>query len=83
MSNTLFGKKMTIYILLVFVFAIFSAGTFSEVYELRTHTTMSGKLDNLHSRFRDPTIRIFEKPGVRSLRYWVLVDEDKSQKPLM
>ena len=44
------------------------------VYELRTYTTYEGKLDALHSRFRDHTMRIFEKHGIRNVGYWIPAD---------
>ena len=45
------------------------------VYELRTYTTHEGKLDALHSRFRDHTMRIFEKHGMKNLGYWIPADK--------
>ena len=53
------------------------------IYELRTYTTNEGKLKNLHARFRDHTIRIFEKHGMKSLGYWVPTDEKKSKNTLI
>lgn len=40
------------------------------VYELRTYTTNEGKLDDLHARFRDHTIGLFNKHGMTSIMYW-------------
>ena len=34
-----------------------------QMFELRTYTAPDGKLGNLHARFRDHTLRIFEKHG--------------------
>lgn len=45
------------------------------VYELRTYTTNEGKLDELHARFRDHTMALFEKNGMTNIGYWV--PEDK------
>lgn len=39
-------------------------------FELRTYTTNPGKLENLHSRFRDHTLRIFRKHGMTNMAYW-------------
>ena len=39
-------------------------------FELRTYTTNPGKLEDLHSRFRDHTLRIFKKHGMTSMLYW-------------
>jgi NIPSNAP protein len=40
------------------------------VYELRTYTAAPGKFDALNTRFRDHTIRIFAKHGVKNITYW-------------
>lgn len=47
------------------------------VFELRTYTTNEGKLDALHARFRDHTMKLFTKHGMSHLAYWVPVDSDK------
>src|SRR6266581_3683417 len=41
------------------------------VYELRTYYAAPGKLDDLHARFRDHTLMIFEKHGMSNIGYWV------------
>lgn len=38
--------------------------------ELRTYTTNEGKLANLDARFRDYTIRLFEKHGITNVAYF-------------
>lgn len=38
--------------------------------ELRTYTTNEGKLPNLDARFRDYTIRLFEKYGITNVGYF-------------
>jgi len=40
------------------------------MFELRTYTTNPGKLEDLHSRFRDNTLRIFARHGMASVLYW-------------
>ena len=47
-------------------------------FELRIYTAAPGKLDALHARFRDHTLRLFEKHGIQSVAYWTAVD-DKHQ----
>jgi hypothetical protein len=44
------------------------------IYELRTYTTLPGKLDALLARFRDHTCKLFEKHGMVNVGYWVPVD---------
>lgn len=50
------------------------AQTPSRVFELRTYTTHEGRLDDLHRRFRDHTMRLFEKHGMTNVGYWVPQD---------
>ena len=64
-------------ILLTFLAASlsFSASAAESVYELRTYTAPEGKLDALLARFRDHTIRIFNKHNMQSVAYFVPQDE--------
>jgi NIPSNAP len=41
------------------------------VYELRTYTAAPGKMEALQKRFRDHTVQIFEKHGMKNVGYWV------------
>lgn len=45
------------------------------VFELRTYTATPGNLDKLLTRFRDHTLRIFEKHGMKNLGYAVPVEK--------
>jgi hypothetical protein len=47
-----------------------SAMTEPRVFELRTYTASPGKLDDLLARFRDHTLKLFEKHGMTSFGYW-------------
>lgn len=44
------------------------------VFEMRTYTTFEGKLEALNSRFRDHTLTLFEKHGMKNIGYWIPVD---------
>ena len=44
------------------------------IYELRTYTAAPGKMDALMARFRDHTLKFFEKHGMTNVGYWVLAD---------
>ncbi|MDH4065472.1 MAG: NIPSNAP family protein [Acidobacteriota bacterium] len=46
----------------------------AKVYELRTYTAPEGKLADLHARFRDHTLRIFQKHGMTSVIYLAPTD---------
>jgi hypothetical protein len=53
------------------------------VFEIRTYTAQEGKLDALNARFRDHTIPIFEKHGMKNVGYWVPQDAPLKQKTLI
>src|SRR5439155_9240184 len=46
----------------------------TRVYELRVYTAAPGKLDALNARFRDHTVKLFEKHGMTNVGYWVPID---------
>jgi NIPSNAP len=43
-----------------------------KLYELRLYTANEGKLPDLHARFRDHTMRLFEKHGIENIIYWTV-----------
>lgn len=53
------------------------------VYELRTYTTLPGRLEALHKRFRDHTMKLFEKHGIKNEAYWVPTDENLRENTLI
>jgi hypothetical protein len=55
----------------------------TRVFELRTYTTPEGKLPNLNARFRNHTMRIFEKHGMTNVGYWTPSDEPASANTLV
>src|SRR5688500_7984779 len=46
----------------------------NRVFELRTYTAPEGKLGALHTRFRDHTMRIFQRHGMTNIGYWTPQD---------
>ena len=46
-----------------------------KVYELRTYTAPPGKTADLLARFRDHTLKLFERHGMVNVGYWVPLDE--------
>src|SRR5262245_35608844 len=46
----------------------------TRVYELRIYQSPPGKLAALNARFRDHTLKLFEKHGMTNVGYWVPVD---------
>ncbi len=55
----------------------------SRVYELRTYTTHPGRLPALNARFRDHTLKLFEKHGMQNGMYWVPTDEKLKDNTLI
>jgi hypothetical protein len=53
-----------------------SAAEEGPVYELRTYTCHPGKLPELHARFKNHTMKIFEKHGIKNIMYWTPVDKE-------
>ena len=53
------------------------------VFELRIYRTNEGKLGNLDARFRDHTIGIFNRHGMKSVAYWHPADEPDSKDTLI
>jgi hypothetical protein len=43
----------------------------ARVFELRTYKAAPGKLDDLQARFRNHTVKLFEKHGMQQVGYWV------------
>jgi len=53
------------------------------VYELRIYHVYEGKLDDVLRRFRDHTVKLFEKHGMKNLAYWTPTDEPLKGKTLV
>ncbi|MEX2261208.1 MAG: NIPSNAP family protein [Bryobacteraceae bacterium] len=53
------------------------------VFELRTYHANEGKLEALQARFRNHTMRIFEKHGMKNVGYWVPQDSPASASTLI
>lgn len=53
------------------------------VYELRTYTSPDGKLGELQARFRNHTVKLFERHGITSVGYFVPQDAPQSQNTLI
>ena len=53
------------------------------VFEMRTYVTNEGKLPDLEKRFRDHTIKFFNRYSMTSIGYWVPEDGPASQTTLV
>ena len=75
------NKRYLAFVAIAIFVAGFSAGIFwqpqevqaqgNKMFELRTYTTADGKLPNLNARFRDHTMRIFDRHNMENIGYWV------------
>ena len=69
--------KKIILIAVALIVSLSAQAADTRLFELRTYYANEGKLDALHARFRDHTLKLFEKHGMTNLGYWV-PDENES-----
>jgi hypothetical protein len=50
------------------------------IYEYRVYEAAPGKLPELHARFRDHTVRLFELHGMKNIGYWTANVGDYSDR---
>jgi len=55
----------------------------TSVYELRVYHAAPGKLGDLLSRFREHTIKIFDRHGMKSVAYWTPLEEPEKSNTLI
>ena len=55
----------------------------TRVFEIRTYHTLPGRLDALHKRFREHTLKIFEKHGMTNVAYWTFEDSPAKDNTLI
>jgi hypothetical protein len=48
------------------------------IYELRTYTTLPGRLPALNKRFAEHTIKLFEKHGMKNGMYWIPTGDSRN-----
>ncbi|HEY6414474.1 MAG TPA: NIPSNAP family protein [Edaphobacter sp.] len=53
------------------------------VYELRIYHALDGRLDDLLRRFRDHTVALFTRHGLKSVAYWTPTDEPLKGRTLI
>lgn len=51
----------------------------TRVFEMRTYYSPPGRLDDLHARFRDHTLELFEKHGLKSIGYWTPIENTENK----
>jgi hypothetical protein len=55
----------------------------ARVFEIRTYYTFPGRLEALHKRFREHTMRMFEKHGMTNVAYWTPQDSPGKDNTLV
>jgi len=50
------------------------------IYELRCYTVAPGKMGDLQHRFRDHTLKFFEKYGIKPIAFFTPIISDSNQK---
>ena len=53
------------------------------VYELRTYHIAPGKAEALHARFRDHTLKVFDKHGMKIEAFWKPLDPMAAEETLV
>jgi hypothetical protein len=74
-------KPLSLFVLalLATVFTASAADKDTRFYEMRTYYAAPGKLDDLNSRFRDHTTKLFEKHGITNIGYWVPIENPENK----
>ena len=55
----------------------------AHIFELRTYTAPDGKLGDLHARFRNHTLRIFQKHGIQNVAYFATMENPLAKNTLV
>ena len=55
----------------------------NRVFEMRTYYAHPGKMAALHARFRDHTVKLFEKHGMTNIGYWSPTDPKQAEEKLI
>lgn len=65
------------------ILALMTLQAENRIFELRTYVSPEGKFENLLTRFREHTVKLFEKHGMQNIGYWVAADEPASKTTLI
>jgi hypothetical protein len=55
----------------------------TRVFEIRTYHCLPGRLEALHRRFREHTMKVFEKHGMTNVAYWTFEDSPAKENTLI
>ena len=76
MKKALFGPCLLALMAVSSVSAAETAGD-TPCYEMRTYTAAPNRLDALNARFRDHTLKLFERHGIANIGYWTPMKDQK------
>ena len=79
MNRSRFLRILSLFAMASFLPARAAESSTNTCYELRTYFAPEGKLDALHARFRDHTMKLFEKHGMTNIGYWVPLDNKENK----
>ncbi|WP_411846975.1 NIPSNAP family protein [Roseibacillus persicicus] len=83
-EGRLVGKIDSVFLKETDFSAAFTPSESTRLFEMRTYTTAEGMLPHLHKRFRDHTMKLFQKHGMSNLAYFeLLADQDKAEQTLL
>jgi len=51
----------------------------TRVFEMRTYYAAPGRLDDLQARFRDHTLKLFDKHGLTNIGYWTPIENSDNK----
>jgi hypothetical protein len=82
--RALFKTRMNrLVVLLATIFSTtmpsFPASPDTRCFEMRVYYAAPGKLEALHARFRNHTVKLFEKHGITNVGYWTPVENPDSK----
>jgi hypothetical protein len=78
-NRTMTRRTFLLTTLLAASLPAFAAEPDTRCFEMRTYFAAPGKLDDLLARFRDHTVKLFEKHGITNIGYWLPI-ENKDNK---
>ena len=55
----------------------------TRVFEMRTYYAHPGKMSALHARFRDHTVKLFEKHGMTAIGFWSPIDKTEAEEMMV
>ena len=79
-----FAALFILAIAMTFSFAAIAADTkpAPAFFEMRTYHAADGKFDDMLARFRNHTLKLFEKHGITNVGYWTPIEEKDGSKKI-